>query len=132
MLITKKKHENVLKSFRKQAAEIYNIIPYDHNYGMVWTDVSLDALEKRVREYVKSNTPKEVSDTEKRLRMLECDHTEWEYEESFAGFMYYECSKVCKRCGKTVYLRKEDWLQEQADLYYKKHEEMIEQLNEED
>jgi len=59
-----------------------------------------------------------------------CGHAEWVYEKDYSPFdTYIPHIKTCKSCKKVVGLQKEEWLQEQADLHYTKHEEFISKIN---
>lgn len=73
----------------------------------------------------------EIERINKRLKMLECQHDDWVYEKCiFSWFDRDRYQRRCRACGKVVPLLKEDWLQEQADMHYEKHCQMIEKINE--
>lgn len=65
---------------------------------------------------------------ENRVQELErktCSHS-WTYYISSYGY-----TKKCELCGSVYIMSERSWLQEQADLHYKKHCEMIEMINKE-
>ena len=72
-----------------------------------------------------------VKDLEKRVQQLECEHGEWKYNIKCDGYVWVPVSftKECGKCGKTVTLDRQDWLQEQADLHYEEHCHFIEKIN---
>ena len=83
--------------------------------------------------------PKAFKGLEKRVKQLECSHDEWQYYKDYNQFFTMSASgaidpfvyvKRCKHCEKSAPITQEQWLQEQADEAYKKHESFVEQINE--
>ena len=73
------------------------------------------------------------------LNQVNCAHTEWTFNELdreypimtvYGGYSYVQHNKVCDSCGKGVSMQKEEWLQEQANISFNKHERFIERINE--
>jgi len=86
-------------------------------------------VDNLVDRLIKKHKKPEVSDTERRLKMLECEEHDWVYETS--SLSYTGVLKRCA-CGKEVGMDYKDWIQEQADMHYKKHCEFTERLNKEE
>lgn len=85
-------------------------------------------FRKKLREEVGRLTVV-VDCLSQRVAELECSHTEWSYDEHDGWLSPIRYRKTCAACGKEVCLTKEEWLQEQADEAYKKHEQLIERIN---
>ena len=95
-----------------------------------------------ITEAGKTDEERKLEALETRVKQLECSHTSgWYYrkpkgpETSIKGWTYtlhppQPHRKVCQDCAKVVPMEEEQWLQEQADEAYKKHEQMVEQINE--
>jgi len=88
------------------------------------------ALLKAAQEVT---TQADVISLRERIKRLECEDHKWEYGcgSGIDSLMYLgrEYRKTCKLCGKVVEMEHEHWLQEQADMHYKKHCGFIEQIN---
>ena len=135
----KKKYGEFEKSNSEWCARIVNKIEMELcETDFIWfhlTQATTDGVELAVDKLIKKHKKPEVSDTERRLKTLECEHV-WEYESdvgrsmvSFMSGFDYDYRKVCQ-CGKVIQMGHEEWLQEQADMHYKKHCECIDGLNE--
>ena len=85
--------------------------------------------------------PQKVEALEKRVKQLEFSHTHgWKYSkhapqymvmDGHGNYVHFTYHKECKECGKKVeHMLHNQWLQEQADEAYKKHEAFVEQINE--
>jgi len=123
--------------------EIYGYVMTEEKKMKKWFKKRGVAPEKEqygrspmIAEAEKTDEERKLEAIEKRVKQLECSHTSgWcyrtpSYERSTFAVFLTGHKKVCSSCGKEIVLPEEQWLQEQADEAYKKHEGFIEQINE--